>query len=71
MFYYSSDEMKTIIETLIKEKSKITGISESKIIEDYIIGGIVRDFPENENVKELLDLIKQRYRFIDKKFIDD
>ena len=43
-FYYSSAEFKTIIETLIKEKSEVTGISESKIIEDYIIGGIIRDF---------------------------
>ena len=71
MFYYSSNEIKTIVETIIKEKSEITGISESKIIEDYIIGGIIRDFPQNENANKLLDKVKQRYQFIDKKFLDD
>lgn len=69
MFYYSSEESRQLIEKLIKEKTDITGISESKIIEEYIIGGILRDFPNHKDAETLLNMMKERYSYIDKIFL--
>ena len=76
MFYYSSEEYKSLIESLVEEKSRIMDISESRIIEEYIISGILRDFPcyQGEHLSIFLQLkenIENRYRLLDKKFLDD
>lgn len=43
-FYITNKDIKNLIEKYISEKSEITKHSESRIIEEYILAGICRDF---------------------------
>ena len=65
---FSSEDCKSLIDSVVKKKAEITGLTESRIIEEYIIGGIIRDFPKNEESHKLLKLMQQRYQWLDKEF---
>ena len=63
VFYITNKDIKNLIEKYISEKSELTKHSESRIIEEYILAGICRDF-DGEDINIIKKELNSRYSFV-------
>ena len=63
LFYITNKDIENLIEKYISEKSEITKHSKSRIIEEYILAGICRDF-DGEDINIIKKELNSRYSFV-------
>jgi len=69
MMIFSNEEVKNLCEKFIEEESQERNVSKSYVVEEYIITGIIRNFPEKSD--RLRDIYRLRHeRYTDKNILE-